>query len=670
MHAKERRSPDRRRAILAADRRRPISVPEPATRMTSRERGLRSQGTGTPTRGRLGRGRRRARPAPPRCGRRPPRLGLEERDRQDVHAVLLGSGDGLHAPNVRLPGVPPARGSQPADHVAAATTASGESSRPRRDVRPFRAGQAHCKLRSCARSALTPAFDSSARWVSPSRSFSPWSRSGSPRQSARAGRPLTATAGPRPGPVVNVGNGLTDRHDPIVSPAAARRIVFAALVAVGLLLTAPSLLWQPSYDGPVGFSHYIAIPFCAVGAFVAARLPRNPIGWLFLAWGSISAVQFAGVEYGYHTLVVDPGSLPAGRWIASAGLAVWHPGFVFLVLIMLLFPNGRLMSGRGAPVAWLAGANAVFGYVSGLLAGGDEDFEPWLVSPDRDRSRTSPRSSPSPSSSARTSRCSSSGCRRSSFGCGVRRRGANAARARRVRGGGRGRRIARQSARDRRRDDLRSAPAADPDRGGRRDPQVPPLRRRRRRQPLARVRGADGFRRRRLRRAHRPHRDSRRPERRRGHLGARRRHRGDRDRPTSCAPSTRRRANPALRGTSRPLPRALSSRHPAPGVDGAGGRLPSIVDTVGEALRLPFTPRSCSTGAWRRSAASAPVATIGCRCSIAASWWASSCSAAARARTTSPPRTVGCSPTLRARPASRRMPSRSHKPCKDPANGW
>jgi signal transduction histidine kinase len=179
---------------------------------------------------------------------------------------------------------------------------------------------------------------------------------------------------------VNVGNGLDDRHDPIVSPAAARRIVFAALVAVGLLLTAPSLVWQPSYDGPVGFSHYIAIPFCAVGAFVAARLPRNPIGWLFLAWGSISAVHFAGVEYGYHTLVVDPGSLPAGRWIASAGLAVWHPGFVFLVLIMLLFPNGRLVSGRWRPVAWFAGANAVFGYVSGLLAGG-EDFEPWLVSP-------------------------------------------------------------------------------------------------------------------------------------------------------------------------------------------------------------------------------------------------------------------------------------------------
>jgi two-component system NarL family sensor kinase len=165
-----------------------------------------------------------------------------------------------------------------------------------------------------------------------------------------------------------------------VTPAAARRLVLAALIAVCLLLTVPSLLWQPSYDGPVGFSHFIAIPFCAIGALVAARLPRNPIGWLFLGWGAVAAIQFAGVEYGYRTLVTDPGSLPAGAWIASAGLNLWHPGFVFLVLIMLLFPNGRLLSKRWRPVAWFAVPNAIVGYAAGVLTGG-EDLEPWLVSP-------------------------------------------------------------------------------------------------------------------------------------------------------------------------------------------------------------------------------------------------------------------------------------------------
>ena len=49
------------------------------------------------------------------------------------------------------------------------------------------------------------------------------------------------------------------------------------------------------------------------GILLASRQPRNPIGWLFLAAGFALGVSGFGTSYGLHALVVDPGSLPAGR---------------------------------------------------------------------------------------------------------------------------------------------------------------------------------------------------------------------------------------------------------------------------------------------------------------------------------------------------------------------
>jgi hypothetical protein len=92
--------------------------------------------------------------------------------------------------------------------------------------------------------------------------------------------------------------------------------------------------------------------YAGVGAVLAWRVPRNPIGWLFLVAGLGVLWGGASEEYAKYALETAPGSLPFGAAVA------WVNNWAFLVvaavpLILLLFPTGRLPSRawRWFPVA-------------------------------------------------------------------------------------------------------------------------------------------------------------------------------------------------------------------------------------------------------------------------------------------------------------------------------
>jgi hypothetical protein len=99
----------------------------------------------------------------------------------------------------------------------------------------------------------------------------------------------------------------------------------------------------------------ITIVYGVLGALLASRRPRNPIGWILCV--SALALSFTGVVRGWylHTLFADPGSLPLApglMWAANWG---WVPGFMpLLTLLLLLFPDGRPPSRRWHPVGWVA----------------------------------------------------------------------------------------------------------------------------------------------------------------------------------------------------------------------------------------------------------------------------------------------------------------------------
>ena len=92
-----------------------------------------------------------------------------------------------------------------------------------------------------------------------------------------------------------------------------------------------------------------------VGALIASRRPENPVGWLVSTHALFFVLGEFGRQYAIFGLLTEPGSLPLARVMASPPYWVWFPGLMSIVVFLpLYFPDGRLVSRRWRPVAWLA----------------------------------------------------------------------------------------------------------------------------------------------------------------------------------------------------------------------------------------------------------------------------------------------------------------------------
>jgi hypothetical protein len=131
-----------------------------------------------------------------------------------------------------------------------------------------------------------------------------------------------------------------------------------AAVALGVLtlgvglatVTLDRLAHHPGSRGAVDwlFTVLVLIPGVAVGTLLAARRPRNPIGWMLLAFYLLSlnpASNYAIIDYRLHH-----GSLPLGS-IAVVVLASWPVWLVLIAVLLWVFPDGRLPQGRWRRVA-------------------------------------------------------------------------------------------------------------------------------------------------------------------------------------------------------------------------------------------------------------------------------------------------------------------------------
>jgi hypothetical protein len=160
-------------------------------------------------------------------------------------------------------------------------------------------------------------------------------------------------------------------------------LAWSLFALVLLILALGLILWSPDAGFFLTFA-LIAAPFAVVGVLVASRRPRNPIGWLFLAFAVVATFVASADRYAVYVLVEHPGSLPGGDWVAWLASGIWHPAFGFFVFAFLLFPDGRLPSVRWRPVAWIAAATYLMGGVLGLLWGPlFEEFFPYAEPPFR-----------------------------------------------------------------------------------------------------------------------------------------------------------------------------------------------------------------------------------------------------------------------------------------------
>jgi signal transduction histidine kinase len=97
--------------------------------------------------------------------------------------------------------------------------------------------------------------------------------------------------------------------------------------------------------------------FPVVGAIVLRRRPRNTLGWLMLSMGIVFALPFE--SYGNYALSARNGDLPGGAVALALSAPTWVPFIGISGFLLLLFPDGHLLSQRWRWFGWTCGVGLV-----------------------------------------------------------------------------------------------------------------------------------------------------------------------------------------------------------------------------------------------------------------------------------------------------------------------
>jgi hypothetical protein len=148
------------------------------------------------------------------------------------------------------------------------------------------------------------------------------------------------------------------------------------LASAVLYVLVPSSQEGPSTSGALSelliFVTFLAFPI--VGALIASRHPKNPVGWICLAIGLFWMLIFLGDSI--------PGSGPYPVTIDALTQAIWIPPVGLLgIYLILLFPDGKLPSRRWRPLAWLSGVVMVLASLGITFSPGPLEGHPGVRNP-------------------------------------------------------------------------------------------------------------------------------------------------------------------------------------------------------------------------------------------------------------------------------------------------
>ena len=121
-------------------------------------------------------------------------------------------------------------------------------------------------------------------------------------------------------------------------------------LAVLAEVAAVVLSWglRSSYDA-IFFAVY-NVTLTAVGALMASRLPRNPVGWILCLFGRAGCGDLRAARLGWGVRAVEEG-WTGGEVAQWVGLVSWAPGALMWVLALLYTPTGpsarSAVAGRG-----------------------------------------------------------------------------------------------------------------------------------------------------------------------------------------------------------------------------------------------------------------------------------------------------------------------------------
>jgi len=126
----------------------------------------------------------------------------------------------------------------------------------------------------------------------------------------------------------------------------------------------------------------LVVVFSVVGTLIVSRHPRNPIGWIFCGVAVATGLATLAGGYAEYWFVGSGGSKWLGETAAWYASYSWIP-FVLVpaTFVLLLFPDGRLLSRRWRVVAWCAGLGIASLVLTSALAEGPLDDLPQVINP-------------------------------------------------------------------------------------------------------------------------------------------------------------------------------------------------------------------------------------------------------------------------------------------------
>lgn len=152
----------------------------------------------------------------------------------------------------------------------------------------------------------------------------------------------------------------------MIGPVSNRRLATwvawsAAALAAAMAVSAVWLHWLNRAVDTAGLPTQLwpgtvlqTLAWAVAGVLIASKRPRNPFGWLFCGAGLAQGMTALGYEYAVAALATPGHDLPGGAWVFWLASWAWVLHIGVIPVVLLLFPDGKLLSRRWGALMGLA----------------------------------------------------------------------------------------------------------------------------------------------------------------------------------------------------------------------------------------------------------------------------------------------------------------------------
>ena len=138
---------------------------------------------------------------------------------------------------------------------------------------------------------------------------------------------------------------------------AAGSFVVSATLSAGaavFLVLAWDTPMRPNEFGTRGYAIVWSLVIGGVGAVLASRRPKNPIGWIFCILGLLAGVLAFTSEYARWAIDVRQGLPAGGAYAAWLVEWIWIPLITGIAIVAAIFPDGRFLTPGWRRAMWAA----------------------------------------------------------------------------------------------------------------------------------------------------------------------------------------------------------------------------------------------------------------------------------------------------------------------------